>query len=110
MACAEDRPSAGATTSAYDLADRLVSAAVGTTTETYTWSGDGLRRSAATGSQAVKTVRYLVDRTLGEGSVAIGVLEGYSAIRGSGAAVRIEFDDPADWQWALDTWRALRPG
>ncbi len=42
--------------------------------------------------------------------VEVGVVEGYSAVTGSGAAVRITFDDPADWQWALDTWRALRPG
>ncbi|MEX1172236.1 MAG: hypothetical protein WEG56_06455, partial [Chloroflexota bacterium] len=42
--------------------------------------------------------------------VEIGILEGYSAIRGSGAAVRIEFDDPEDWQWAVDTWRSLAPG
>ena len=62
---------AGATTSAYDLADRLVSATVGATTETYSYSGDGLRRSAATGPQAGKTVRYLIDRTLGQPSVAI---------------------------------------
>jgi hypothetical protein len=41
--------------------------------------------------------------------IEVGVLEGYSAIRGSGAAMRIEFDDPADWQWALDMWRSLRP-
>ena len=38
------------------------------------------------------------------------VLEGYSAVVGSGAAIRIVFDDPADWQWALDTWRSLAPG
>ncbi len=43
-------------------------------------------------------------------AVEVGVLEGYSAIRGSGAVVRIEFDDPADWQWAVETWRALAPG
>ncbi|MEX2185089.1 MAG: hypothetical protein WEC14_11645 [Chloroflexota bacterium] len=42
--------------------------------------------------------------------VEVGILEGYSAIRGSGAAVRIEFDDPEDWQWAVDTWRSLAPG
>jgi len=41
--------------------------------------------------------------------VEVGVVEGYSATRGRGAAVRITFDDPADWQWALDTWRALTP-
>ena len=34
--------------------------------------------------------------------VEVGILEGYSAVVGSGAAIRIEFDDPADWQWALD--------
>ena len=45
--------SAGTTTYAYDLADRLISASTGTTTETYTWTGDGIRRSAATGAQAV---------------------------------------------------------
>ncbi|MGC8634208.1 MAG: RHS repeat-associated core domain-containing protein [Candidatus Limnocylindrales bacterium] len=32
------------------------------TTQTYTYSGDGVRLSAATGSQAAKTVRYVVDR------------------------------------------------
>ena len=25
------------------------------------------------------------------------------------AALKVEFDDPADWQWALDMWRSLRP-
>lgn len=40
----------------------------------------------------------------------VGIVEGYSAIAGSGAAIRITFDDGADWQWALDTWRALAPG
>ena len=42
--------------------------------------------------------------------VEVGVLEGYSAVVGSGAAIRIEFDDPADWQWAIDMWRSLAPG
>jgi hypothetical protein len=41
--------------------------------------------------------------------VAVGVLDGYSAINGSGAAIRIVFDDPNDWQWALDLWRSLAP-
>ncbi len=40
----------------------------------------------------------------------VGVLDGYAAITGSGAAIRIVFDDPADWQWALDMWRSLAPG
>ena len=42
--------------------------------------------------------------------VSIGVLDGYSAVNGSGAAIRITFDDPNDWQWALDLWRSLAPG
>jgi hypothetical protein len=50
--------------------------------------------------------RLMTDASSG---VEVGVLEGYSAVSGSGAAIRIEFDDPADWQWALDTWRSLAP-
>ena len=42
--------------------------------------------------------------------VEVAVLDGYSAVVGSGAAIRIVFDDPADWQWALDTWKSLAPG
>ena len=42
--------------------------------------------------------------------VEVGVLEGYSAVAGSGAAIRIVFDDPVDWQWAIDMWRSLAPG
>jgi hypothetical protein len=41
--------------------------------------------------------------------VQVGVLDGYSAITGRGAAIRIEFDDPDDWQWAIDMWRSLLP-
>lgn len=37
------------------------------------------------------------------------VLEGFSAVVGSGAAIRVEFDDPEDWSWAVDRWRGLRP-
>ena len=40
----------------------------------------------------------------------IAVLDGYSAVPGSGAAIRIEFDDAGDWQWATDLWRSLAPG
>ena len=40
----------------------------------------------------------------------IAVLDGYSAVPGSGAAIRIEFDDASDWQWATDLWRSLAPG
>jgi len=49
-------------------------------------------------------------RTDTSSGVEVGVLEGYSAVVGSGTAIRIVFDDPADWQWALDTWRSLAPG
>jgi hypothetical protein len=41
--------------------------------------------------------------------VEVATVEGFSAVRGRGAAIRIEIDDPEDWKWALDTWRALRP-
>ncbi len=41
--------------------------------------------------------------------VEVATIEGFSAVRGRGAAIRIEIDDPQDWKWALDTWRALRP-
>ncbi|MFL5681029.1 MAG: hypothetical protein ACJ77B_10560 [Chloroflexota bacterium] len=41
--------------------------------------------------------------------VEVAVLDGFSAVDGSGAAIRIVIHDPADWEWALDTWRALRP-
>jgi len=42
--------------------------------------------------------------------VSVGVLDGFSAVNGSGAAIRITFDDPNDWQWALELWRSLAPG
>ena len=42
--------------------------------------------------------------------VEIGVLEGFAAVTGSGAAIRIEFDDGEDYAWALEMWRSLRPG
>jgi hypothetical protein len=51
--------------------------------------------------------RLTTDSTSG---VEVGVLEGYSAVRGTGAAIRLEFDDPADWQWAVETGRGLAPG
>jgi hypothetical protein len=40
--------------------------------------------------------------------VEVGVVEGYSAVDGSGAAIRIVFDDPSDWEWAFGMWRSLR--
>ncbi|HEU4673148.1 MAG TPA: hypothetical protein VFS32_09640 [Candidatus Limnocylindrales bacterium] len=44
-----------------------------------------------------------------EDGISVGVLEGFSAVLGSGAAIRIEFHDPADWSWAIDQWRSLAP-
>ncbi|HEY8437742.1 MAG TPA: hypothetical protein VIK65_03915 [Candidatus Limnocylindrales bacterium] len=41
--------------------------------------------------------------------VEVATVEGYSAVRGSGAVIRIVIEDPGDWKWALDTWRGLRP-
>lgn len=41
--------------------------------------------------------------------VEVATVEGFSAVRGRGAAIRIEIDDPQDWKWALDAWRSLRP-
>ena len=41
--------------------------------------------------------------------VEVAVLEGYSAVPGRGAAIRIVFEDADDWRWAMDLWRALRP-
>jgi hypothetical protein len=56
--------------------------------------------------EVVGRARLSTDATSG---VEVGLLEGYSAIRGRGAAIRITFDDSADWRWALDSWRALAP-
>ena len=41
--------------------------------------------------------------------VDVATVEGYSAVNGSGAVIRIVIEDPEDWKWALDTWRSLRP-
>ena len=54
----------------------------------------------------VGRARVEVDPTTG---VEVAVLNGYSAVLGSGAAIRIEIDDPADWDWALEMWRSLAP-
>ncbi|MBA3876901.1 MAG: hypothetical protein C0498_08190 [Anaerolinea sp.] len=66
-----NQASAGTTTYAYDLADRLVRATVGPTTKTYTWSGDGIRRSAVRGSRAQDQTRFLVDRAFALPQVAL---------------------------------------
>jgi len=66
-----NQTAAGARTYTYDAADRTTTARIGTTTETYTWSGDGLRLSASTGTTAAKTTRYVWDRNFGLAQLAI---------------------------------------
>ncbi len=56
--------------------------------------------------EVVGRARLSTDASSG---VEVGVLEGFSAVRGRGAAIRIVFDDSADWQWALEMWRTLIP-
>ena len=56
--------------------------------------------------ELIGRARLSTDATSG---VEVGVLEGYSAVVGRGAVIRIVFDDSADWRWALETWRALAP-
>lgn len=41
--------------------------------------------------------------------VEIALLEGFSAVTGRGAVIRIEFEDADDWRWAVDLWRSLKP-
>ena len=41
--------------------------------------------------------------------VEVAILEGFSAVTGSGAAIRIEFEEGEDYGWAVDLWRSLRP-
>ena len=65
--------------------------------------GDALTHRSG---ELVGRARLSTDASSG---VEVGVLEGFSAVRGLGAAIRIVFDDSADWQWALDKWRALAP-
>jgi hypothetical protein len=50
--------------------------------------------------------RLVVDASSG---IETAVVEGFSAVVGSGAAIRIEIHDPDDWEWAVDLWRSLRP-
>ena len=54
--------------------------------------------------QVVGRAKITTDASSG---VEVGVVEGYSAVVGSGAAIRIVFDDPSDWEWAIDMWRSL---
>jgi len=52
-----NQTTAGATTYTYDLADRLTTATLGSTSETYTYAGDRTRLSAATGALPADTIR-----------------------------------------------------
>jgi hypothetical protein len=56
--------------------------------------------------ELVGKARIVSDQDSG---VEVAVLEGYSAVTGRGAAIRIEFEDAGDWRWAIDLWRSLRP-
>jgi len=44
-----------------------------------------------------------------EAGVEVAVLEGYSAVRGRGAAIRVVINEPTDWEWAIGVWRSLAP-
>jgi len=52
------------------------------------------------------TARIGTDASSG---IEVAVLEGYAAVPGRGAAIRIVFDEATDWQWAVNLWRSLRP-
>jgi hypothetical protein len=52
------------------------------------------------------TARIGTDASSG---IEVAVLEGYAAVPGRGAAIRIVFDEATDWQWAVKLWRSLRP-
>ncbi len=52
------------------------------------------------------TARIGTDASSG---IEVAVLEGYSAVPGRGAAIRIVFEEATDWRWAVDLWRSLRP-
>jgi len=66
--------------------------------------GDGMLRHEA--GELRGRARITTDASSG---VEVAVLEGFSAVPGSGAAIRVEFDDSDDWRWAVDLWRSLRP-
>jgi RHS repeat-associated protein len=53
---------AGTRTFTYDLANRLVSTTLATTTTTYTYDGDGSRLQASTGPLAVQKTNFLWDQ------------------------------------------------
>jgi len=95
---------------------RITMAAVRTGTDAGPMPPDAFLRQVA-GHLGQGTLDHRVGEVVGRArigtddtsGIATGLVEGYVAVRGSGAAIRVEFDDPADWQWALDQWRSLRP-
>lgn len=50
--------------------------------------------------------RIQIDASSG---IEVATLDGYSAIVGRGAAIRVQIHDPSDWEWALEMWRSLAP-
>ena len=66
--------------------------------------GDGVLRHEEGG--LVGQARVTTDATSG---LEVAVLEGFTAVTGSGAAIRVAFASPDDWQWAVGLWRSLRP-
>ncbi|MEX0629631.1 MAG: RHS repeat-associated core domain-containing protein [Chloroflexota bacterium] len=63
--------SGSVSTFTYDYADRLRTATVGGTTETYRYAGDGVRLSASTGALPSQTTKSLWDRGFGLPQLAI---------------------------------------
>ena len=59
-----------------------------------------------TDGELVGRARVTSDASSG---LEVAVLEGFSAVTGSGAAIRVAFASPDDWQWAVGLWRSLRP-
>ncbi len=63
--------SAGSRTFAYDLANRVKTTTLGSTTTTYTYDGDGKRLQASTGTQASKKTNFLWDVSQGLSQLAL---------------------------------------
>jgi hypothetical protein len=66
--------------------------------------GDGVLRHRE--GNLAAAARIGTDATSG---VEVAVLEGYTAVPGRRAAIRIVFQAAEDWRWAVDLWRSLRP-
>jgi hypothetical protein len=65
-------PGTGSTsTFTYDYADRIRTATLGATTDTYTYAGDGVRLAASTGAAPSQTTKALWDRVFGLPQLAL---------------------------------------